>query len=215
MADENYYESDQHKFRQHTTEQQSTQYDRPGVSEHKSSYALTLRSASGLNSSTNSSVRASLMHDMQRTHGNRAVQRSIQRPSIPVQREPTLQELEKQSKQAHGDWLDAEGDLNAFFAIPALGNVGAAGASLLNLGTAGLHAAFGDDDLASASLSNAGHRAMQAIPFLGNYLAGRDASRDWDAAEASPKAPTSRYDDLPESSQDRYQKQSLWDYITD
>jgi hypothetical protein len=32
-------------------------------------------SASGLGSSVNSSARASLMHDMQRTHGNRAVQR--------------------------------------------------------------------------------------------------------------------------------------------
>ena len=212
MADLNYHDSDQHKFRHHTTEQQSTQKDQAGAFDDVSAYAHSLRGASGLSSSANSSTRASVMQSMQRTHGNRAVQRATQRPSIAVQREPTLQQLEQNAKNARGEWLESEGDLNVLMALPGVGNAMAAGASLLNLGTAGLHSLYGDDDLADASLSNAGHRAMQAIPFLGNYLAGRDASRDYDAAEAAPKA---RDADLLEPAQDRYREQSLWDYITD
>jgi hypothetical protein len=71
-----YQDLNQHKYRKHvSSDQQSSSYDQPGAFEHISSYLSSLRGASGLGSSVNSSTRASAIHSLQRTHGNRAVQR--------------------------------------------------------------------------------------------------------------------------------------------
>jgi hypothetical protein len=234
MAEIDYQASDWHLRRQNTSEQHSTPEDQLGSPAQLTSYARSLSSARSLGSSANSSTRASAMHDMQRIHGNCAVQRSVQRTStqtddnakrahahagLAVQREPTLQDLDQRVKNARSGVLDAEGDLNAIYAVPAAGNVVAAAASLLNLGTAGVSSIstlFGGDEInervTDDNLTNAGRHALLAVPFLGNYLAGRDASRDWDGSEAALTAPP---DQLPEASFKRYKQQSLWDYITD
>src|SRR5688572_19886216 len=90
MASIDYQVSDWHGRRQNTSDQQSTQESPIGMLNPGPSFSRSISSARGLGSSANSSVRASAMHSMHRTHGNRAVQRAVQRQvaseEVPVQR---------------------------------------------------------------------------------------------------------------------------------
>jgi len=165
---------------------------------------------------------------MQQTHGNRAVQRFIQRSAdggspaarsissvrVPVQREWDQAAEDKKMRELTGDVYDDEGYWNVIQAIPALGNVVSAAGGIINLGAAGVSKIMGEDDLASKEVSNAGYDFLHAIPFLGNYLAGRDASTAFDngdKARAGDKAIMSA--PVTETAQDKFHNTGVWDYI--
>ena len=156
------------------------------------------------------------MHEMQRSVGNRAVQRVVgshmpSAGSLAVQRQTpgSMDDPEKGLREAHSSLLDTYGDQNFLEAIPGLGNIVSGAYALGGLGAAGLFALEGKDQETDWALSEAGYRGMHAIPVLGNILAGRDAYNDYQTSEQALSGKATSDDGAVH----QYEKESMWEYI--
>jgi len=211
------FTSVEHRTR-NTSTQQEHSTTQAGTENSQSDLALSrsLLSDSRINSSANSALRASSIQGMQQTHGNRAVQRSIQQSastaSVPVQREWDQKASDQRMRQGNFDALSFEGLKNSIEAIPGFGNGVSALMGVAQLGGAGINALMGDKpDVTDDMLSRSGYEFMHAVPLLGNYLAGRDSWRDYDSAD---KALSGDPNAGHEGTEDKFRNTGMWDYIT-
>ena len=212
---------DEQKARRRASDQATIEYERADTYEHTPANMRSLlstgprRGTGGSVSSVNQASRASAMHDMQRTVGNRAVQRVMANQtasdgSLAVQRQvPPTEDPDKGLREAESSLLDVYGDQNFLEAIPGLGNIVSGAYALGGLGAAGLFAIEGKDRETDMALSEAGFRGMHAIPILGNILAGRDAYNDYQTSEQALSGKATSEDGAVH----QFEKESMWEYM--
>jgi hypothetical protein len=135
-------------------------------------------------SSVNSSARATAMLNGQRAHGNRAVQRFLQRTVAPASNSNMNTRAVQRFHRPDEDWLantleSGQGMAGGMLgAIPIVGNV--LNASMASVYTAGsaINYATGHEDDAKRSMGYAQNSLLNAIPIYGNIRSGAQGVHD-------------------------------------